>query len=551
MATRDKEQLFTFELEGLDTTLNVIRFQGCEAISRLFEFDITLVSDQADIDLDAALRSPAVFTLWSRDATASVPYRGMLAQFQQMGAVDDYYFYRATLVPRLWRAGLNLLNEVYLEEQSIPDIIRQVLERNDLKGPDLDFQLKTPANYRKRSFTCQYQESDLAFVSRWMEQDGLYYYFNHDKSQSGEVLTILDYKEAQPGDSLSLRYTPPENVQTDRQDACVTAFTCHKTHLPGKALVQDFNYRQASLGDNVKGESPVANGTQGHYMVYGQNLRTEQDAQRMAQVRAEELGAQGTVFLGESPAIGIRSGFFLDLTHHFRGEFNTRYLVTEVTHQGSQVGVVLAGQNTAYNHGEQGSIYQCEFRAIDATLQYRAPRLTARPNIAGILSAIIDSEGEGTTADLNEYGQYKVQLMYDYSAKSANKGSSRLRMATPYAGKSEGMHFPLLKGTEVLLAFNQGDPDQPIILAAAPNSETQSVVDEHNATYNGFRTAGRNALTMVDTKDKQVISLFSPSQNSLLYIGAFPTGSSDDTKDSSDQNKPQTSDPSKVLGSLA
>lgn len=547
MATRDKEQLFTFELEGLDTTLSVIRFHGHEAISRLFEFDITLVSDQADIDLDAALKATAVLTLRSRDTTVSVPYRGMLAQFQQMGAVDDYYFYRATLVPRLWKAGLNLLNEVYLDEQSIPEIIRQVLERNDLKGPDLDFQLKAPASYRKRSFTCQYQESDLAFVSRWMEQDGLYYYFNHDKSQSGEVLTILDYKEAQPSDSLRLRYTPPENVQTDRQDACVTAFTCHKTHLPGKALVQDFNYRQASMGDNVKGESPIANGTQGHYMLYGQNLRTEQDAQRLAQIRAEELGAQGTVFVGEAPAIGLRSGFFLELTHHFRSDFNTRYLVTEVTHQGSQTGVVLAGQNTAYNQGEQGSIYQCEFRAIDATQQYRAQRLTARPNISGFLSAIIDSEGEGSTADLNEYGQYKVQLLYDYSAKSANKGSSRLRMATPYAGKAEGMHFPLLKGTEVLLAFNQGDPDQPIILSAAPNSTTPNIVYHNNATHNGIRTAGGNTLTMVDTKDQQVISLFAPSKNSLFYIGSFPQ---EPPKDDSRGQQQKTSNPADVLNSV-
>lgn len=547
MATRDKDLLFTFALDGSDAALRVIRFEGYEAISRPFQFDITLVGDDPDIDLDGVLNSTAVLTLRSRDLSRSVPYRGMLAQFEQLGKVDDYCFYRATLVPRLWRTSLNRLNEVYLDEQSIPEVIQSILERNGLRGPDVQLLLKNPEIYRKRSFTCQYQESDFAFISRWMEHEGLYYYFDHDSTHSGEVLTILDYKEAQPSEGISLRYTPPENVQTDRQDACVTAFTCRKTHLPGKALVQDFNYRQANVGDNLKGESPIAQGSQGHYMLYGQNLRTEPDAQRLAVVRAEEFAAQGTVFLGETPAIGVRSGRFLEVTHHFRTDCNARYLVTEVRHRGSQAGVVLAGQNTAYNRGEQGSTYECEFEALAAERQYRAARVTPRPVIAGVLSAIIDSEGEGTVADLNEYGQYKVQLLYDYSEKRANKGSSWLRMATPYAGKSEGMHFPLLKGTEVLLAFNQGDPDQPIILSAVPNSETPNIVHNSNAANNGIRTAGGNTLTMVDTKDQQVISLYSPSKNSLFYIGAFPQ---EPPKDDSQEQQQKTSNPADVLTSL-
>ncbi len=522
MATSDRELIFTFELDGLRSDLRVIRFEGREAISRPFEFDITLVGDDPGIDLDAALNATATLTLKSRDLSKSVPYRGMLARFEQLGGVDRYYFYRATLVPRLWRAGLNLLNEIYLDEQSIPDIIRAVLERNGLRGPDVEIRLKDPSAYRSRSFTCQYQESDLAFVSRWMEQEGLYYYFDHEAKPSGEVLAIVDYKEAQPPGAIRLRYTPPENVQTDRQDACVTAFTCRKTHLPGTALVQDFNYRRASLGDNLKADAPIQDGAHGQYMLYGQNLRTEADARRLSQVRAEELAVQGTEFVGEAPAVGVRSGHFLDVESHFRASFDARYLVTEVTHRGSQAGVVLAGRNTAYNRGEQGSIYQCEFRAIESSRQYRAPRLTPRPSIDGVLSAIIDAEGSGELAELNEYGQYKVQLLYDYSEKSANKGSSWLRMATPYAGKYEGMHFPLLKGTEVLLAFLQGDPDQPIILGAVPNSETPSIIRDRNAATNGIRTVGGNTLQMIDTPGKQTITLYSPVADTMVYLGVFP-----------------------------
>ncbi|NLY28304.1 MAG: type VI secretion system tip protein VgrG [Alcaligenaceae bacterium] len=552
MATHlDSELLFTFELgKGSDAPrFRVVKFEGTEAISQLFRFDITLVSDQADIDLDAAMQSQATLRIYTRDHSRSTPYHGMLSSIEQLGKVDDYVFYHATLVPRLWVLGLNRVNDVYLDEKNIPDLIAGILERNDLKSPNVSFMLKNPGTYRERSFTCQFQETDLAFVSRWMEQEGLYYFFRHEGEQAGsDVMVITDYREAHPSQALELRYTPPENVQTDRQDTCVTSFICRKTHVPAKVLVQDFNFRKASLGDNLKAEQTVAGGDRGEVMFYGDNLRREEDAQRIATMRAEELASQATVFNGEAPAIGVRAGYFMALSSHYRTDFNDRYLVTRVRHQGSQTGVVLAGQNTAYNANEQGSIYQCSFSAIKASLQYRAPRSTPKPVIAGFLSAIIDSEGDGQLAELNEYGQYKVQLMYDYSSKSANKGSSWLRMATPYAGKHEGMHFPLLKGTEVLIGFSGGDPDQPIILGAVPNSENQSIIRDINAACNAVRTVSGNVMNMVDRPGKEGVMMHSPVASSYVYIGSFPIAGDDATP--SDSKKEKGSDPVALINSL-
>ncbi len=218
----------------------------------------------------------------------------------------------------------------------------------------------------------------------------------------------------------------------------------------------------------------------------------------------------------------MRSGYFLEVTHHYRDSYNGKYWVTSVQHQGSQTGVILAGQNTAYNDNEQGALYECQFTALEASQQFRPVRTTPKPVIAGILNAVIDAEGEGDHAELNEYGQYKVQLLYDYSSKSANKGSSWLRMATPYAGKNNGMHFPLLKGTEVLISFVGGDPDQPIIVGAVPNSENPNVVRDANAACNGVRTSRGNVLNMVDKPGSEVVSLFSPAKGSCVYIGTFP-----------------------------
>lgn len=527
MAIADKELIFTFELSPSSASFQVIRLEGHEGISQLFEFQLTLVCDQRDIDLDAALQASATLTIRSRDATRTAPYHGMLASIEQLGCVDQYYFYQATLVPRLWKAGLNQINEVYLDEQTLPQLIPKILQRNNLRGPNVRMLLKNPQAYRERSFICQFQESDLNFLSRWMEQEGLYYYFDHDSSPSGEVLTILDHQEAQPATVTTLRYTPPENVQTDRQDSCVTAFTCRKTHLPGATLVQDFNYRKASLADDVRHQSRIPQGTQGTYMLYGQNLRTPEHARQLADICAQAIDAQGSVYHGSTPATGLRSGYFLEVTHHFRESCNARYLITGVQHRGSQAGVVLAGKNTAYNRNEQGSIYTAEFQAIPAALQYRSARITPRPVISGVLSAWVDAEGSGKLAEINEFGQYKVQLPYDLSDKPLNKGSSWLRMASPYAGSSEGMHFPLRRGSEVLLAFNQGDPDQPIILAAVPNSEHPSIVSRVNQTSNAIRSVSGNYLNMSDKPGQESFGMYSPVKHTMVYIGTIPQAQSE------------------------
>lgn len=527
--TNDKELMFTFEFNRNDLPgLRVIRFTGHEEVSRLFRFEITLVGDTADIDFDAVLNAGATLRIWSRDHATSVAYRGMVAEFGQEGRVDNYHFYRLVLVPRLWRLNLNRLNEVYLDDKRIPELIEAILARNGLRGPDVQIPAKESQHYRQRSFICQYEESDLAFISRWMEQEGMYYFFEHeDESASGEVLQIIDDKKAQPEKSVTLRYTPPENVQTSMQDTCVTAFTRRKTHVPGSVLVQDFNFRKASLGDDLKTEKTVAGGRSGVYMYYGDNLRSEPDTEYMAKVRAEALSCRQTLYSGTAPAIGVRSGRYVEITHHFRDDFNGKYWVTRVEHEGSQTGVVLAGQTTGYNDGEHGSLYVARFTAIEASVQFRPERSTPRPVISGVLNAIIDSEGSGDEAELNEYGQYKVQLLYDYSKKEANKGSSWLRMATPYAGYDNGMHFPLLKGTEVLIAFVGGDPDQPVILAAVPNSETPNIVRNVNAYCNGIRTASGNVLNMVDKPGRELVSLYSPQKNSFLYIGTFPSTGAD------------------------
>lgn len=532
---RNAESRFAFKSQAPDAPqFDVVRFEGREAISSLFHFDLTLVASTGDVDLNDLIGHPATFAMRTVTGSKYTPYHGVLSQAQQLGQVDDYYFYQVTLVPKLWVLTLTRINEIYLSEDSIPDLISDLLRRNDFSNSDFKLSLKTPADYRKRSFVCQYQETHFDFISRWMEKEGLYYYFDHEPDPSllatvglaghdAAQLMITDYKQAHSDAVLSLKYTPPENVQTARLDQSITSFVWARQQVAKTVIVQDYNYRKAAMADDLKSDSTVSGGKVGEVMFFGDNLRDKDEASRLAKVRAEQLACEAEQFLGEAPAIGIRSGYFIEVSDHYRKDCNGRFLVTEIEHRGSQVGVVLSGQTTRYAEGEAGSVYQAKFQAVRADHQFRAKPVTPRPSISGFLSGIVDSEGSGNSAELNQYGQYKIQMLYDLSEKRANKGSAWIRMASPYAGDGHGMHFPLLKGTEVVIGFAGGDPDQPVILGAVTNSENQSVVVDRNSQNNGIRSVSGNMFVMNDSTLGRGITMYSPSGSAYFTLGAFPS----------------------------
>jgi type VI secretion system secreted protein VgrG len=532
---RNAEARFAFKSHGSGAPqFDVVKFEGREAISSLFRFDLTLVASTADVDLQALTSNPATFAMRTATGSKHTPYHGILSQAQQLGQVGDYYFYRVVLVPKLWQLTLSRINEIYLGEQSIPDLISDLLRNSGLNNADFKVSLKNPFDYRKRSFVCQYQQTHFDFISRWMEKEGLYYYFDHEPDQSllamvglsgndGAQIVITDYKQSHSDNSLSLKYTPPENIQTARLDQAITSFVWTRQQVSKKVIVQDYNYRKAAMADDLKSNESISSGRTGEVMFFGDNLRDKGEASRLAKVRAEQLACEAEQFFGEAPAVGIRSGYFIEVSEHYRRDCNGRFLVTEVEHRGSQVGVVLSGQTTRYAEGETGSVYQAKFQAIRADQQFRAKVVTPRPSIVGFLPGIIDSEGSGRSAELNQYGQYKVQMLYDLSDKRANKGSAWIRMASPYAGDGHGMHFPLLKGTEVIIGFADGDPDQPVILGAVANSENKNVVVDSNSQQNGMRSVAGNIISMNDGPGNTNLVLHSPQGNCYLILGQFPS----------------------------
>jgi type VI secretion system secreted protein VgrG len=180
----------------------------------------------------------------------------------------------------------------------------------------------------------------------------------------------------------------------------------------------------------------------------------------------------------------------------------------------------MSGIKTGVDETENRIYYRNYFTSIPDNVQFRLEIKTDQPRISGTIVGRIDSAGSGQYAELDDMGRYKIILPFDLSGRSDGKASAWVRMAQPYAGSSHGMHFPLHKGTEVLLTFIDGDPDRPIIAAAVPNPETPSPVNANNQTMSIIQTGGQNKIAMEDKEGSERILMHSPKQGSYLRIGA-------------------------------
>jgi type VI secretion system secreted protein VgrG len=508
----DKTKRFTFVSQGLpEDTFSVVTFKGTEGISRLYEYDITLASDDPEIDLKGVLQNPATLTIHGDGQDR--PIHGILAQFEQLHEVKGRYFYRALLVPRLWQADLYRENQLFLDK-TVPDIIEEILKQAGLTTRD--YELKLTKHYPRWEYICQYRETDFDFISRWMEREGIYYFF--EQGEQGEKLIITDSSTAHRDISgnTTIPFSPPSGLMPEEE--AITAFICRQKRLPNRVILKDYNYRKPSL--DLKAETVVDAKGRGNVYFYGEHFKTPEEGHELAKVRAEEIRCRENVFHGEGTEPALCPGFIFQMSGHYRGSYNRKYLIVEIEHQGGQAEAFVTGTGAELTEKERRLTYANAFTAIPADVQFRPECKTPKPRFYGTMNAKVDAAGIGQYAEIDDQGRYKVKLPFGQEGNEGGKASRWVRMVQPYAGADHGMHFPLHKGTEVLLTFVDGDPDRPIIAGAVPNAETMSVVTSQNATRNTIRSAGGNVLEMEDMAGKERILLSSPHESTYLHMGA-------------------------------
>lgn len=508
--------LVTISSSALPSAARVVAFRGTEALSRPYQVEIFLSLTRQpgeEVDLADAVGAKATLTLdRASDRIPPFYFAGVLATVEMLHAADNGLLLRVVLVPRLWQLSLSRHSRIFTN-MSIPDIIKSVLDENGVT--DVELRL---GSYTKEEHVCQYRESDLDFISRWMERHGIFYFFEHE--QSGEKLVLCDattYNEDVIG--APVRYFP-QMGQDGSAGPSFRSFTSRHSTLPASVHLRDYDYVKPNLA--LAGSADIAPNGAGEISLYGERFFSPAAGESLAKVRAEEHLARQVVYHAVGTRLHLRAGYKFELEDHPFASFNTEYLAIEVRH--------YANQSAGHSHFrdmiklDRDDVYAVEVDAIPAKTQFRPESRAAWPRIYGYENGVVDGPASSEYAQIDDHGRYNVKIKFDESSLKSGKASTFVRMMQPHGGGVEGFHFPLRKGTEVVMSFLGGDPDRPVISGVVPNALTPSPVTRGNYTKNVIQTGGRNRLELEDKAGAQRITMSTPYSNTYLRMGSPNAG---------------------------
>jgi type VI secretion system secreted protein VgrG len=449
------ETKYTFENEAYGPDLlGVVSFNGTEQMSVPFEYDIDLAVKE-ELDYDKLIGKQALLSI--PEAGGSRLVHGIVNEIEYLQQGNVFYRYRISFVPRLWLLSLGDDRRIF-QQMTIPEIIEQVLK--DAGFTTDQYRFIVNRDYKPRQYCVQYGESDLIFISRLMEENGLFYYFEHKKDD--HVLVMGDH----PGANVSI---PDPNTISYREptgtvdtEECIEEFSLARAIREGKIVLNDFNFKKPAL--DLK--SPENAEVDKELEVYEFPGEYEEGAEgkALAKIRLEELQVPRKVAAGRCSSFRLIPGYRFTLDEHPQSALNQEYLITTVTNSGYQPQTL---EEEAGGSGE-GAVPESGFHAIPASVPFRAPRQTGRTRMPGVQTAIVvGPDGEEIYTD--EYGRIKVQFHWDRQGQKNEKSSCWIRVSQTWASTGWGsMVIPRI-GQEVIVDFIEGDPDRPIVTGCVYN----------------------------------------------------------------------------------
>ncbi|OAJ49365.1 type VI secretion system Vgr family protein [Pseudomonas marginalis] len=467
---------------------------GGEELGRLFNYELQLTSLDANIDLNQLLGKPMSVGLQLADG-GERHFHGIVARCSQNIDQGQFASYQVTLRPWLWLLSRTSDCRIF-QNLSIPQIIKQVFR--DLGFSDFEDALSRP--YREWEYCVQYRETSFDFVSRLMEQEGIYYFFRHE--QDRHVLVLADAYGAHttvPG-YASIPYYPKDEQQRERDHM-------HNWHLaqevqPGSLELNDYDFQRPSASIDVRSAMPRPH-TAGDYPLYdypGTYVQSA-DGEHYARTRIEALQTLHEQIEFSGNARGLGSGHLFSLTGFSRQDQNREYLIVGIRYYIVQESLESGG-------GSGGAQFESSLTCIDAQQSFRPLASTHRPIVKGPQTAlVVGPKGEEIWTD--QYGRVKVHFYWDRHDQSNENSSCWIRVSQSWAGKNWGsMQIPRI-GQEVIVSFLEGDPDRPIITGRVYNAEQTVPYDlPENATQSGMKSrsskggtpANFNEIRMEDKK---------------------------------------------------
>jgi len=532
--TQDDRLLQVTTPLGKDKLL-LAAFSGSEGISTPFRFDLTLCATP-DTAVDAAklIAQPMTVAIANADGDHARYINGVVSTFAQTGSDSTFVWYRAQIVPVLAlltrRADIRIF-----QQKSVTDVIEAIL-----KETGVDYKLSVTKTYAPLDYCVQYRETDFSFVSRLMEQNGIFYFFTHTDSK--HTLVIADASSTHqpvPGQATA-RFHSTESGSSD--DDVVSSWQLMHEFRAGKYTLTDYNFETPSTSLAVSEPTTVKMGDNDKYELYDfpGAYGKKADGDALARIRMQEQEARTSVGSGSGNCRAFAAGQRFTLSEHPQSANNGQYVLTVVSHSASN-GSFISGSEGASPH------YWNTFACIPFATPFRPDRVTPRPVAHGLQSAVVvGSSGEEIWID--KYGRVKVQFFWDRVGKDNEQSSCWVRVAQPWAGKNYGfVAWPRI-GQEVLMAFESGDPDRPVIVGsvynaeqmppyALPANQTQTGVKTHSSkgggsdNYNELRFEDKKGSEEVHVQaEKDLSTVVKNNETREVRSTRTTTIQSDDTK---------------------
>lgn len=496
-------------VKGCEAGLDVLAFEGDEALSQPFRYRIEFTSADHAISKEMMLMKAASLTLQAPVAqgfgiNVQQPVRviqGVVTGFERLSTSRDETHYALTLQPRLALLNRSHQNAIY-QDQSVPQIVEKILrERHGLRGQDFLFSLTK--TYPRREQVMQYGEDDLRFITRLLGEVGIWFRFTADTRLHIDVAEFCDSQQGYEK-GLTLPSVPPSGQQSAGVDA-VWEMACRHRVVEQQVSTRDYNYREATADMNAqvdvtRGETT----TFGEAYHWGDNYLTAGNAHDRHP--APESGA-----------------FYARLRHerYLNGQTRMQATTSCPTLCPGQVLKVIGGEEVArefaegvlvtamHSHARRDADFAVEFAGIpdNPDVGYR-PEPGARPVMAGTLPARVTSTRENDTyGHIDKHGRYRVNMLFDRARWETGFESLWVRQSRPYAGDTFGLHLPLLAGTEVAIGFEDGNPDRPYIAGVLHDSAHGDHVTIRNDKRNVLRTPANNKIRLDDERGKEHIKV--------------------------------------------
>ena len=500
---------FNFTAQSGD--FGVYAFSGFEEVCKPYEFGIELVSRSANVDLTALLGTPACLSIADRSGGERLVH-GLIREMEQLHTANRFTHYRCSLVPRLWFLG-QIRDHRIFQNLSVVEIIQQILKEQGFTADGSSFKLSY--SYEPREYCVQYGETDLHFITRLCEEEGIYFYFEHNRDSH-----CLCFCDREGGPKISgqsdLRFFPGSGQRSDT--AVINRLTLHEQVNSNAAAYREWNFRKPRLDLEVRDKeedkqaAPAPPGMLLEQYAYPHLYQLRQPGERYVKLRMlRQLTFRQWIECSSDVARFLPSYTF-SMHDHPREALNAGWWVISVRHEGQQPGVL---EHEAPDG--RGLHYASRVTAIPEMTRFIPALEHPKNRIIGEQSAIVTGpEGEEIYPD--EYGRVKVQFHWDREGQHNENTTCWIRVSQGWAGSKYGiMAIPRI-GHEVVVSFLEGDPDRPLITGRVyhelnmppyelPAHKTRTVFKSMSTPGKENEERGFNELRIEDKKGQEEIYL--------------------------------------------